>query len=701
MTDIKPEFDVFLCHNSEDKPQLRIIAECLKNKGIHPWFDEWELRPGVRWQQVLQEQISQIEAAAVFVGSNGLGPWQQNELEAFLEIFARNNKPLIPVLLPDAPQKPELPLFLRGRMWVDFRQSHPEPIGQLIWGITGQKPNREPKSDQIIQKLRYSEHKLNSASYIPSLSTTGKPAYFVDSKVFGLMPLDIGTIWGLQRSSFIGLLIGFEQTEIYENLKNVEFVLSQAIELNQKANECVILLPKREWIKIEINQYSRLPYQKSQIIDAVVDISNKIAISLMDDSFPNSSIPGFFFEIDANQLNPSYSEQIKNWCNALLNLLFPLQEIAIIINIISSIHEDIDQNIKILKIQLREIAEEIPIELMRLDTRLFFAKNIPSQKNAHTNLINTEENPGLPFCSWMHYVLTRSFQREKLDINKYKYPINLYNNLKEQYSEKELQDNYSEITARDIVLDIQVIAPTVLAKTYEQLLHLIVNVFPQWSYEWVGVYAESLIPDAVHTALNIITNAGLLSDLLMDAWVEAINIERFNMNLFFQNGAFSPDLDHTNNLKLEGLFLALLRREDTRDNKKIQTLLEKLAISSTSLQALHDLYQNQKEHENEFLNQNDPNQFILAIRAKVKLEQAINQFKAAPVTHLPTAICWLLTSIPPSEKNIAELLQLEPTKRAVFGLCTPQEWQQIEKRQEKKRQVLDCRRDRSLIYTQF
>lgn len=137
------QFDVFLCHNSEDKSQVRNIAECLKKQGMHPWFDEWDLRPGVRWQQVLQEQISQIEAAAVFVGSKGLGPWQQQELEAFLLIFAENNKPLIPVLLPDAPQKPELPLFLRGRMWVDFRQNYPEPIGQLIWGITGNRPTYE------------------------------------------------------------------------------------------------------------------------------------------------------------------------------------------------------------------------------------------------------------------------------------------------------------------------------------------------------------------------------------------------------------------------------------------------------------------------------------------------------------------------------------------------------------------------------
>ncbi|MCG6135930.1 MAG: toll/interleukin-1 receptor domain-containing protein [Nostoc sp. LLA-1] len=112
----QPQFNVFLCHNSQDKPQVRSIAECLKKQGIRPWFDEWELRPGVRWQQVLEQQISQIESAAVFVGSNGLGPWQQQELRAFLQVFANNDKPLIPVLLTDASEKPELPLFLSERM---------------------------------------------------------------------------------------------------------------------------------------------------------------------------------------------------------------------------------------------------------------------------------------------------------------------------------------------------------------------------------------------------------------------------------------------------------------------------------------------------------------------------------------------------------------------------------------------------------
>jgi hypothetical protein len=137
------QFDVFLCHNSDDKPQVRQIAEQLEALGIRVWLDERELRPGVRWQRILQETIPQIEAAAVFVGSNGLGPWQEQEIESFLIAFAQtHHKPIIPVLLSAASSAPELPIFLQGRTWVDFRQEEPNPIAQLFWGITGKKPTQ-------------------------------------------------------------------------------------------------------------------------------------------------------------------------------------------------------------------------------------------------------------------------------------------------------------------------------------------------------------------------------------------------------------------------------------------------------------------------------------------------------------------------------------------------------------------------------
>lgn len=132
-------FDAFLCHNDKDKAEVKKIAEQLKRRGILPWLDEWELRPGFPWQRLLEEQIGQIKSAVVFVGEDGIGPWQQLEIEAFLREFTNRGCPVIPVLLGYAPAEPKLPLFLRGMTWVDFRKQDPSPLKQLIWGITGKR----------------------------------------------------------------------------------------------------------------------------------------------------------------------------------------------------------------------------------------------------------------------------------------------------------------------------------------------------------------------------------------------------------------------------------------------------------------------------------------------------------------------------------------------------------------------------------
>ena len=136
----KGEFDVFLCHNWADKPAVKRIALQLKQAGVFPWLDVWELPPGQPWQPLLERQIDTIKSAAVFIGAAGIGPWQEQELEAFLRRFAKRKIPVIPVLLMDAPTKPELPLFLEGMTWVDFRIADPDPLAMLIWGITGEKP---------------------------------------------------------------------------------------------------------------------------------------------------------------------------------------------------------------------------------------------------------------------------------------------------------------------------------------------------------------------------------------------------------------------------------------------------------------------------------------------------------------------------------------------------------------------------------
>jgi hypothetical protein len=50
-------FDVFLCHNGEDKPAVREMAQRLVQSGIKPWLDEEQIRPGTSWQKALGDQI--------------------------------------------------------------------------------------------------------------------------------------------------------------------------------------------------------------------------------------------------------------------------------------------------------------------------------------------------------------------------------------------------------------------------------------------------------------------------------------------------------------------------------------------------------------------------------------------------------------------------------------------------------------------
>jgi hypothetical protein len=133
-------FDVFLSHSSQDKPTVRLLAQALSARGIAVWLDEEQLQPGRPWQDALETIIQTTRTAAVLIGKDGLGPWEEPEMRSCLSQFVKRGLSVIPVLLPDAPAKPELPLFLQEFTWVDLRGGlTDEGLDKLQWGITGKK----------------------------------------------------------------------------------------------------------------------------------------------------------------------------------------------------------------------------------------------------------------------------------------------------------------------------------------------------------------------------------------------------------------------------------------------------------------------------------------------------------------------------------------------------------------------------------
>jgi hypothetical protein len=133
-------FDVFLSHNSNDKPTVRELKERLAARNLKVWLDQDELQPGIPWMQLLEDGIKSSASVAVLVGEDGLGPWEDEEMQGALRLAVKNKRPVIPVLLPGAPNQHELPLFLGNRTWVDLRDGFTAAgIDKLIWGITGKK----------------------------------------------------------------------------------------------------------------------------------------------------------------------------------------------------------------------------------------------------------------------------------------------------------------------------------------------------------------------------------------------------------------------------------------------------------------------------------------------------------------------------------------------------------------------------------
>jgi hypothetical protein len=125
-------FDVFMCHNSQDKQSVRKINQLLQAAGINTWLDEDRIDPGELWQVALEEQIDHVRAACVFVGCSGIGPWQNAEIRAFLSAFIERGCRIIPTILPEATDIPRLPVFLRQMMWLDLRRDYETSTGKLI-----------------------------------------------------------------------------------------------------------------------------------------------------------------------------------------------------------------------------------------------------------------------------------------------------------------------------------------------------------------------------------------------------------------------------------------------------------------------------------------------------------------------------------------------------------------------------------------
>lgn len=139
---------VFISHSSIDKPFVeRLARDLLSGEGIDAWLDKWEILPGDRIPDKLEEGLSSANVFLLVLSPESVkSQWVSYEKDAWLtaqveeEKLAKAEKRtpsrhLIPVLYKDC----EKPFFLQSFLHVSINdQNYDEGFQQLVRGIRGE-----------------------------------------------------------------------------------------------------------------------------------------------------------------------------------------------------------------------------------------------------------------------------------------------------------------------------------------------------------------------------------------------------------------------------------------------------------------------------------------------------------------------------------------------------------------------------------
>lgn len=122
----KHSFDVFLSYSTNDRSWASRFARSLRDSGVEAWFDEYELAPGERWQDSIQEALRASRFLVVLISESSMhSPWTFFELGAAVA----DNKRIISVVTEDV-DIAGMPVLLRQFQFL--REREPEEAARRV-----------------------------------------------------------------------------------------------------------------------------------------------------------------------------------------------------------------------------------------------------------------------------------------------------------------------------------------------------------------------------------------------------------------------------------------------------------------------------------------------------------------------------------------------------------------------------------------
>ena len=167
--------NVFLCHNSKDKADIKLIADALElDFGIPHFLDAYAIPTGEAFIPWIEKKLNESAGCAIFLGSNGWGPTHHWEAEMALARARKSSEfRLIPVAL-DGITQPDMERLGSGTLfreinWADFRKgpADPEALEKFRIALTGD----ELQSDRGPTRLTPYQIRRDAARWVKSKGT--------------------------------------------------------------------------------------------------------------------------------------------------------------------------------------------------------------------------------------------------------------------------------------------------------------------------------------------------------------------------------------------------------------------------------------------------------------------------------------------------------------------------------------------------
>jgi DNA-directed RNA polymerase subunit RPC12/RpoP len=159
-------FDVFVSHNSKDKPRVRQLAERLKQAGLRVWFDEWNILSGDIIALKVDEGLEQSRVLLLCISRDALASgWVALERSTAIHRDPANeDRRFVPLLLTDC----DLPDTLRRYKYVDFRKDDDAAFAEVLSACRPSVAKAPPVSQPSAKKTKKPARKQQPDKPSPS-----------------------------------------------------------------------------------------------------------------------------------------------------------------------------------------------------------------------------------------------------------------------------------------------------------------------------------------------------------------------------------------------------------------------------------------------------------------------------------------------------------------------------------------------------